>query len=104
MQENIKDKYDQFRRDHYSMPVKNAVVIAFGVYYFALISLVLFMEIVVRPFLTLPLETNDERNQRMYEYQQQQKEQNVYPETERPLDSEEPIPHWRPNVTHTDKK
>ena len=87
MRKNIKDEFEQFKRDHYSIPMKNAVYIGLGLYYVGLIAFSLVVTSIVNPFVSPPLETNEERNEAMY----------------RRMSEKDTIPEWRPEPTDTNR-
>lgn len=87
MRKNIQDEYDQFKRDHYSVSIKNAVYIGLGLYYIGLIVFAAIMFLFVVPVFSPPIETNEERNEAMY----------------RRMNEKDTIPEWRPEPTDTNR-
>ena len=57
MRKNIKDEFEQFKRNHYSVPMKNAVYIGLGLYYVVIIVFTLAATSIVKPFVSPPLES-----------------------------------------------
>lgn len=69
---NLQDEYNEFRRNHYSIPSKNAVYIALMVYYAVLVCYALFVLLVAQPILSPAPESNEERNEAIFKRQKQE--------------------------------
>lgn len=87
MRKNIQDEFEQFKRDHYSIPIKNAVYIGLGLYYMIIIVFSMILLTTIKPLVTPPIETNEERNEAMY----------------RRMNEQDVIPDWRPEPTDTNR-
>lgn len=81
--ENIEDKYYKHVRENYCIPIKYAVYVGIGGYFVGLILFAVFMLFVLKPMISPPRETNEERNEAMFQKQREQ--------------SEVGLPEWRPD-------